>query len=647
MADSGRLIEAAAQSQAYWREGRTFPPSPAAQVGGILLLVVFAAGVCLFNLHRGPAMGDHECIVAAAARQALDSGHILLPQINEDARVRKTPLGIWLAAASSRLLGGRGEAAVTEFTARLPSALAGVANALLVCWLGRMLYGHRAGLVGGFVMAGCGATFVYARIAQVDMTLTALTTLSYACFWRGAMHERASRRAMVPFYLAFALAMMAKAPLPAATVGLPLAVFWFVVLPLLDAAEPAGAEARGVLHRLAVGVVERFRALPALWLVPGTLLFLVVAGAWPLYIWLRVPGVLELWRTEYLDRASGALSERTQPWYYYLPLLPAMTAPFMLSLPEALTAVFSRWYRPYRRGLAYALTWALVGTVFVSVAAFKRPHYLLSMIPGWCLLLAPVIDRLFFGPFAVLLPAPTVARLARSVPVCLAVVLTAGGVFLRMRHPEWFWPYVVVGAIALVAWSAAGLTYAAGWRGLSFAALLAGVLGITTTVWPMLHTRIGPDAESMALAGQLRAHGLADAPELYWVGGRPNAALEYYGRVSLRRLVNEREMAALRRGRARLTEEVLQEHGRRIIALLGGDKPAFLVMRTGEYGLFEHRTGLQARVVFRLEGLCDKPGDELLVITGPLQAASRPASHPENRSTSRPDSSPTAETQPS
>ena len=628
MTDSGRLIEAAALSQAGWREGRTFPPSPAAQAGGVLLLGVFAAGICLLNLHRGPAMGDHECIVAAAARQALASGHILLPQINEDARVRKTPLGIWLAAASSRLFGGTGETAVTEFTARLPSALAGLANALLVCWLGRMLYGHRAGLVGGFVMAGCSATFLYARNAQVDMTLTALTTLAYACFWRGAMHERASRRAMVPFYLAFALAMMAKAPLPAATIGLPLAVFWFLVLPLLEAVEAAGAQRQGFLRRLASGAAARVAALPRLWLIPGTALFLAVAGAWPLYIWLKVPGVLELWRTEYLDRASGAMSERTQPWYYYLPLLPAMTAPFMLSLPEALAAVFSRWYRPYRRGLAYALTWALVGTVFVSLAAFKRPHYLLSMVPAWCLLLAPVIDRVFFGPFAVLLPAPTVARLARSVPVCLAVGLTAGGAFVRMRHPEWFWPYVAVGIVALTIWSAAALAYAAGRRIWSFAALLTGVLGIATVAWPMLQTRIGPDGESLALAGQLRAHGLADAPELYWVGGRPHAAIEFYGRVSLRRLVSDREMAGLRRGRGRLTEEVLQEHGRRIIARLGSDPPAFLIMRSGEYGLFEHRTGLRAQVVFRLEGFHDKPGDQLVVITGPLQPATRPASRP-------------------
>ena len=52
---------------------------------------------------------------------------------------------------------------------------------------------------------------------------------------------------------------------------------------------------------------SQVRRLGRLWLIPGVLLFIVLAGAWPWYIYKHVPNALNLWKIEYLNRYSGGL----------------------------------------------------------------------------------------------------------------------------------------------------------------------------------------------------------------------------------------------------------------------------------------------------------------------------------------------------
>src|SRR3972149_3217890 len=121
---------------------------------GWIALITMSVLTCLVGLHEGPPMGDHECINALAARNALQSGDWLIPHVDDTPRIRKMPLGIWfIGAASYRPGAPEGSPPVTPFSARLPSALAGVGTGLVVAWLGSMLYGRRAGLIGGFIAA--------------------------------------------------------------------------------------------------------------------------------------------------------------------------------------------------------------------------------------------------------------------------------------------------------------------------------------------------------------------------------------------------------------------------------------------------------------------------------------------------------------
>ena len=134
---------------------------------GFIALIVLASLTCLTGLGEGPPLEDHESINALGARSALESGR-------------------WLIAVASYLTGSPdGSPPVTDFSSRLPSAIAGFATVLVVFWLGSMLYGYRAGLTAGVICAGCAASMFFSRNAHVDMILTPFTTLPLACFWRG------------------------------------------------------------------------------------------------------------------------------------------------------------------------------------------------------------------------------------------------------------------------------------------------------------------------------------------------------------------------------------------------------------------------------------------------------------------------------
>jgi len=581
---------------------------------GLVALIALSALTCFVGLDSGPPLGDHESINALAARHSIESGYWLIPRLGDTPRIRKTPLGIWLIGAASWLTEhADGSPPVTAFSARLPSAVAGFANVLVVFWLGSMLYGYRGGLVAGFICAGCAATIFYAHNAQVDMVLTLFTTLAFACFWRGAMHPQPSRWFLAAFYVAFALAMLAKAPLPLAIVGLSLGVYWFITLPFLSASQHGERHYGALARRWVWGCKAQLTRLRTLWLIPGVLLFIILVGAWPAYVFANVDNAIALWRIEYLDRFTGELSAIAKPLWYYIPIIFGLTVPFMASVPEAVASPFLPRYAAQRRGIAYAFTWAAVATLFLSAAAFKRPHYLLSVVPAYCLLLAPVIERLFFGGVA------AASRLVRAtclgVPVLLGIAGIVGGAVLQRQYPALLRPYVVASSGAFLVWTAACWAYARNRRVASFVLLNLGVPILLLVMWPAVAEGIVFNTEAEALATALREHGVGFDDEIIWADKRPNASIEFYSGLRIHRLIDENEMAGLRSGRRTVSGEVFQEISRRIREQLNEDKPVYLVLRAKYYRMLSQRCDFATQVLFRLEGFHEDPDDELVVFT--------------------------------
>src|SRR5262245_53604330 len=155
------------------------------RAGHYLLFVALWAVACLPNL-GGPTLWDiDEGLNAEAAREMLASGNYVVPTFNYRLRSAKPVLLYWLQVGSYQLFG------VSEVAARLPSALATLLAVLAIYELGRALFGVRAALLAGVMLATTVSAIAAAHFANPDALLLAFTTWTMALYYRYWQTRRA------------------------------------------------------------------------------------------------------------------------------------------------------------------------------------------------------------------------------------------------------------------------------------------------------------------------------------------------------------------------------------------------------------------------------------------------------------------------
>lgn len=139
----------------------------------VLLLLILSLPIFLFKLGDSSLVSWDEGWFASIARNVIKSGEITKLYWNGLQFVDHPPFGFWLMASSFKLFGAN------EFSARLPSALAGVASLAVIYLLGKELFNSRVGL---FSMVGLISSpwFIFrARSGNLDIFLVLLFILSF------------------------------------------------------------------------------------------------------------------------------------------------------------------------------------------------------------------------------------------------------------------------------------------------------------------------------------------------------------------------------------------------------------------------------------------------------------------------------------
>jgi 4-amino-4-deoxy-L-arabinose transferase-like glycosyltransferase len=139
--------------------------------GWSLLLFVYGLGV-----------GDFwrtESLRAVIAREMLETGDWIVPRLYGEPLFTKPP-GMYLAIVLCSLPLGY----VTEFSARLPSALAACACVAVVAWYFTRRLGRRAGLAAGLMLPMAFMWIDKSTAAEIDMLQTAFVTASILFFLR-------------------------------------------------------------------------------------------------------------------------------------------------------------------------------------------------------------------------------------------------------------------------------------------------------------------------------------------------------------------------------------------------------------------------------------------------------------------------------
>jgi 4-amino-4-deoxy-L-arabinose transferase-like glycosyltransferase len=365
-----------------------------------LILLVWAA-TSLLNL-GGPRLWDiDEPRNAGCAFEMQQRADWIVPTFNAELRTHKPVLLYWAMRASYAGLG------VTEFAARLPSALAGLGTILLTYLIGLRLFDRQAALLAAIALPTTMMFTVASRAATPDALLIVSMTGALAVYvWCIDWHAVAApgRGDMTPswprcvaMYLLLGIATLAKGPvgavLPTAVIGL------FLLIQMR--ARPADRAAGGWRER-----VEKFaRQAWSVWnpkhflitcwrMRPITALvcIAVVALTW---FWAVTVATDGAWpRGFFFEHNAGRVLRARENHggfvlYYPIALIVGSFPWSIFWIPAALFVVrILRSAGPNHRAVQFLACWLGVTLGLFTLAQTKLPSYITPCYPAWCLLTA-------------------------------------------------------------------------------------------------------------------------------------------------------------------------------------------------------------------------------------------------------------------
>jgi 4-amino-4-deoxy-L-arabinose transferase-like glycosyltransferase len=358
--------------------------------------VLLVTALCLVTFFAGlgrSAIGDaDEAFYAQSAREMVESGDWITPHYNYEYRFQKPVFFYWLVAAAYVVAG------IGETAARFPSALAGLALALMTWAVGRRWVGPSTGVVAGAIVATSFGYFTMAHASLPDLPLAAFVTLAtWALFEAGvpaadpsvpssgtasrAPDDRTRRRWMLLAGLAIGLGMLTKGPV---ALVLPALVYLTARLVLADGLLPTS---RGWFGLRWIDVAL------------ATLVLLAVALPWFIAM-ADVHGVAYLRRFfvgENLERFATERYNGRRPLWFYAPIIIGGLAPWS-SLMALWIPPLGRVLRGVRRltELEWRLIlWAVVPVVFYTLSVGQQPRYILPVLPPLAVLVArTLVSRL-------------------------------------------------------------------------------------------------------------------------------------------------------------------------------------------------------------------------------------------------------------
>jgi 4-amino-4-deoxy-L-arabinose transferase-like glycosyltransferase len=433
----------------------------------VAIILVVSGAVMLTGLGAPRLWDRDEPRNAGCAREMLERCDWIVPTFNGELRAHKPVLLYWCMMAAYSLGG------VSEFTARLPSALCAMGSALATYAVGRRLFNPTVGLWSAIILSTSLMFGVAGRAATPDSLLIFCVTLSMMVYVLFAFPSKDGSYFPQPLwqaallYGAMGLAVLAKGPvglvLPTAIIGM------FLLIRRLPAKEP-NRPPRTLLIALRDFVVTMRDFAPLHFLrtciaMRPLLAFgmvLLVAAPWYIAVGWKTDGAFlqEFFVTHNLDRATSSMEgHRGGPWYYPLAMLVGFFPWSIFALPLVLETVSRLRFRDKDGdGYLFATCWICVWVGIFSIAKTKLPSYVTPCYPAIALLAGCFVHHLQQGSLRIhrfWLPASFATLAAVGVGILIGIPMAAEKV---LPGEAWLG---VLGVIPL----AAGIISAIAWYG--------------------------------------------------------------------------------------------------------------------------------------------------------------------------------------
>ena len=323
--------------------------------GGLAVLLVV---VWLATLANRPLFNPDEGRYAEIPREMLSGGDWVIPHLNGLDYIEKPPLQYWATAWMYRFFG------VSEFSARLYTALTALGTVALVGLLGTRIWGRETGWRAAAVLSGMIMVIVLGQLITLDMSLTFYMTASLTGFLLAQRPGEAGLKWMLMAWIGAALGVLTKG--------------------LVAAAIPAAVL---IIYSLCRRDVAPWLRLRWSWGLP---LFLAIAVPWHWLAALRLGDFLQFFFVhEHFARYLTPIADRQEPWWFFGMVFLIGTIPWTMPAlrvlvggwrDRALNAQFSPAF--------FLWLWVLFVCVFFSLSDSKLMPYILPAMPALAVLIA-------------------------------------------------------------------------------------------------------------------------------------------------------------------------------------------------------------------------------------------------------------------
>jgi 4-amino-4-deoxy-L-arabinose transferase-like glycosyltransferase len=286
------------------------------QSGLYLGLAVLLAAVWLATLANRPLFNPDEGRYAEIPREMLSGGDWVIPHLDGLDYIEKPPLQYWATATMYRLFG------LSEFAARLYTALTALGTVALVGLLGTRLGGRDTGWRAAAVASGMVMMVTLSQLVTLDMSLTFYMTASMTGFVLAQQASDGARQAsdswpkwMLMAWIAAALGVLTKG--------------------LVAAAIPAAVL---VIYSLCSRDFTPWRKLN---LALGLPVFLGLTVPWHWLAAVRRPDFLQFFFVhEHFARYLTPIADREESWWFFGMVFLIGTVPWTV---PALRVLVSGW----------------------------------------------------------------------------------------------------------------------------------------------------------------------------------------------------------------------------------------------------------------------------------------------------------------
>ena len=370
-----------------------------------LLLFLAVVAFYLYGLGRLPLVGPDEPRYAEVAREMFLRRDLITPTLGGHGWFEKPALLYWMTMAAYRSFG------VSEWSARLGPAIAGLLTIVAVSWIGRQSERKDGSEQDGLsffstlVIASSGGLIVFSRAASFDIIVTMTITFALGFFLAGEILQTRRVWFLAGFHAFVGLSLLAK--------GLVGIVIPFGVV--------------GAFYLLRRRSPDRTVIGSLLWGLPITL---VVAGSWygPAIARHGWPFIDQFFIQHHFARYLSNKYQHPQPVYFYLPIMLILALPWTPFLIESLIEARKwRWSSDdaANKSRVFALAWLLVPIVFFSFSGSKLPGYILPSLPAAALLAGERVTALISGKS---LSHKSVSGLTMRLTAAMLLLLAVAGI---------------------------------------------------------------------------------------------------------------------------------------------------------------------------------------------------------------------------